>query len=174
MGPGGRAKPGGIGRVEAILDAHPLTVEADLHRYYRLDVRDLWRPGGGQSRMTYRMLGSLIDGLPGESLTKTAIRDAIPADELAAMAKQRSEGHGPWSHEALLLAAVLDVLRTFMWLFGTSKGATKTPAPEPYPRPGVAARRRRALTQEGFTYLQQIRQRHAELHGYSEDDTGTG
>lgn len=154
-------------RAEGLLGAHAAEVEADLQRYCGVDLRDLWRPNGGASRLTYRRLLALIDhALPGESATKTAIRDAIPDEDLAEMAKRDRDGHGPWSQEALLLAAVYDVLRTFMWLYGAAKGGKSSQPPDPYPRPGVVSQRRRRLTPDGFAYLMRLRQQHAELHGY--------
>ena len=113
------------------------------------------------------MLSAFIDGLPGESLTKTAIRDAIPDEQLAELADRDRQGHGPWSHEALLSAAALDVLRTILYVLIVSKGGKSKP-PEPYPRPGVVAKRRR-LTPEGRAYLMRLRSEHARVHGYDID-----
>jgi hypothetical protein len=139
-------------------------VEADLQRYCRVDLRDLWRPGGGASRLTYRRLAVLIDhALPGESATKTAMRDALGDEVLAKLSKVPSEGHGRWSHAELLLARVIDLLGV------VASGMQLKEAPPPYPRPGVAAQKRRALSPEGHAYLMKIRREHERLHGYSTD-----
>lgn len=139
-------------------------LEADLHRYYRLDLRDLWRPHGGRSRMTFRLLSVLYDGLPGDSLTKTAQRDAIPDEQLAQIARLPQQGHGRWSHSDLLLARVIDLLGV------VASGMRLKEPPDPWPRPGVARPKRRALTPQGHAYLMRLRQQHAQLHGYNVDD----
>ena len=43
---------------------YPREIEADLQRHYRIDYRDRWRDRGGESRLTYRRLLVLLDGLP--------------------------------------------------------------------------------------------------------------
>jgi len=140
-------------------------VEADLQRYCGIDLRDLWRPGGGAARLTYRRLKVLIDyALPGESATKTAQRDEIPDEQLAKIARLPQEGHGRWSHSDLLLARVIDLLGV------VASGMRLKDPPAPWPRPGLPARRRRALSPEGHAYLARIRREHAELHGYSLGD----
>lgn len=42
-------------------------IEADLRRFHRVDLRDLWRPGGGPSQLTLRLLYVLIRHLPADS-----------------------------------------------------------------------------------------------------------
>jgi hypothetical protein len=123
----------------------------------------LWRPRGGTSRLTHRLLGVLYDELPGESATKTAQRDQIPDDQLAQLARLRREGHGPWSHGELLSAAQIDVLRSILHVLIVSNGG-KSNAPDPWPRPGVVGKRRRALSREGFDYLMKLREEHARAH----------
>lgn len=51
---------------------YPREIEADLQRHYRIDYRDRWRDRGGESRLTYRRLLVLLDGLPEESLFRSA------------------------------------------------------------------------------------------------------
>lgn len=108
--------------------------------------------------MTWRRLEVLVDALPGESALKTAIRDAIPDDELAAMAKRRDAeaGHGPWARSDLLLAAIKDSVDWLVYVTAKANGGSPK-EPEPYPRPGVVAKRRKALTAEGHAYLQRLR-----------------
>lgn len=107
--------------------------------------------------------------MPGESAYKTAVRDSIPDDELAEMAKQPRRGHGPWSTADLHLATIADLLRWVIFAVYASQGG-KPREPEPMPRPGVAPKRR-ALTPEWRRYLQKLRDDHAERHGY---DPATG
>lgn len=148
-----------IGHLAVFLGEYGPQVEADLRRWCNgLDLRDLFRPGGGVSGLTWRGLKAHIDfGLPGESATKTAIRDAIPDEELV---KERSGqgGHGPWSHEALLLAMIADLLQHLLYGYSKVHGG-KPKDPQPIPRPGIA-RKRRGLSPEGLAYLQRLRDLH--------------
>lgn len=109
--------------------------------------------------MTWRRCQVLIDGLPGESLTKTAMRDALSEDELAELAARDPLGYGPWSREALRLAAIEDGINRLtaitMWLATDRK--RKLELPEPVRRPGIRGRRRRKLTAEGKAYLAHLR-----------------
>ncbi len=82
--------------------------------------------------MTYRELGNLIDGLPPESLTRTAQRNEYDDDELAEFAAERTE-HGPFSHLELLVCHLIDVVVGLGHGLGGGKGS-----PPQYPRPGVA------------------------------------
>jgi hypothetical protein len=110
-----------------------------------VDLRDLWRPGGGTSRLTYRQVGSWIARLPGESQYKTAVRESLSDEQLAELSKRPREGHGPWSQSELLLAHIGDVIRVQTYILqaiNTDKAhRSKLRAPEPYPRPGVAAKK---------------------------------
>lgn len=95
-----------------------------------MDLRDLWRPGG----LTWRRLGLVIDKLPIESATKTAMRDALTPQQLAAMAEPlETPVHGPWSRVEMLLARNGDLLAHLIWM--QTDGKTKPP--RPLTRPGV-------------------------------------
>lgn len=56
-------------------------VEADLQRFYGVDYRDRFRPGGGESRLTLRRLGVLLQGLPMESDFYSAKDERPPISE---------------------------------------------------------------------------------------------
>ncbi len=109
--------------------------------------------------MTWRLLHDLIVGLPGESLTKTAMRDALDEDELAELASQPRQGHGQWSRVDFRLAAIEDAVRQqtaiTAWLAGDRK--QKPHMPEPVARPGVGARKRRRLSEADRAYLAHLR-----------------
>jgi hypothetical protein len=153
-------------RLQATLEAYLEQIAADLwHHYNGLDVRDLWRPGGGRSRLTYRLLGVLLRQLPGQSAYKTAVRDAVSDEDLAAYAKQPRTGHGPWSHHELISVAQVDVLRMILHVLVLAHGGKSKP-PEPWPRPGVVTKRRKALSPEGLAHLRRLREEHAQLHKY--------
>jgi hypothetical protein len=149
--------------VAAFAEKYAPQLEGDLAFHYRLDMRDLWRPGGGSSRLTWRRLKVLIDRLPPESATKTAARDALTPQELDQLTKQAPDGDGQWSHQELLTAALVDAVRQLIHVTVVANGGKSQP-PKPLPRPGVGKRRRR-LTAEGAAYLQQLRDQHAKDRG---------
>jgi hypothetical protein len=110
--------------------------------------------------LTWRRLGNLIDWLPTDSATKTAIRDGLTEDEIADLADRDPVGYGRWSHEALRIAAVEDAVERqtalTAWLAGDRE--SKPRMPEPVRRPGVAARRKRVkLSSADREYLQYLR-----------------
>lgn len=98
----------------------------------------MWRPGGGASRLTYRLLGDLLDRLPTESALRTEMRDAMDPGAVAQVAKQatRQRSGGPWSRTEYLLAEVIDGLRDVGFRV-VRVHTNKVKAWEPYPRPGV-------------------------------------
>lgn len=57
---------------------HEELVEVDFQRFYGLDYRDRYRPGGGASRLTFRRMLLLVEYLPRESFFKSAC-DGRPA-----------------------------------------------------------------------------------------------
>ena len=122
-----------------------------------MDLRDLWRPGGGRSGLTWRLVKVLIDGLPPESLTKTATRDSLTPDELADLASTPSTGHGPWSHLETIAAAQYDVLQQIQYVLTVVHGG-KPDTPKPWPRPGVGMKRR--LPPAARTYLDDLAAQH--------------
>lgn len=154
-----------IGRLWHILDRWPDELESDLVSYCNgQDLRHLWQPGHGPSRLTYRRLGVLYDGLPGQSLTKTAQANDLGEERLAELAAQNRNGHGPWSHTDMLLAAVVDAVNANTYVLRLAntdeKGRGKVKPAAPYPRPGVAGKRnasRPGLSDEGRKYLEYLR-----------------
>lgn len=152
-----------VAELSDLLHRFPTQIESDLRRYCAgLDLRHLWQPDGGPSQLTWRLLGALLDGLPGESLLHTAIRDQYPADQLA---KARRAGHGTWSHTDFLLAAAVDRLGWLHAAVYRSQGG-KAEYPDPWPRPGVTtAAERRRLTPQGLAYLLKLRDDHIAAHG---------
>ncbi|MDV8005049.1 hypothetical protein [Rhodococcus sp. IEGM 1318] len=93
-------------------------IEADLRTFYHgLDLRDLWRPGGGDSQLTLRLLWVLIRRLPRTS----------------ALAISDNGGHMPWSIEDHLLAD--------LWALQANRGRKKGTPWKDYPnRPKPAAK----------------------------------
>lgn len=132
-----------IGRMWHVLDQWPDQIEADLATHCRgQDIRDLWAPGHGTSRLTWRRLGVLYDGLPGESLTKTAWANDLGETKLAELAKRPSNGdYRPMTSVDLTIADLIDDVRHLIYLTRLANTDSKkhgsVPKPEPYPRPGV-------------------------------------
>ena len=116
--------------------------------------------------MTWRRLQVLVDHLPPESATKTAVRDSLTDDELA-QAHTADAGHGSWSHGELLGAAQVDVLRLILHVLVLANGGKST-APQPWPRPGVG-RHRRAPQLDAAAYVARLRADHATRHGRTLD-----
>lgn len=88
------------------------------------------------------------------------MRDALTEEELAELADQPREGHGQWGRIDFRLAAIEDAIRQqtaiTAWLAGDRK--QKPHMPEPVPRPGAAAkRRRRTLSAADQQYLDHLR-----------------
>lgn len=53
-------------------------MEADFQRFYRIDYRDFYRPGGGESRLTLRRMLLLVEQLPPESAFQSERHDRVP------------------------------------------------------------------------------------------------
>jgi hypothetical protein len=153
--------------LERIVAEHSKALEGDIDHYFpRYDLRDLHRPRGGASGLTWRKLDVLIDRLPGESATKTAIRDSFTDEQIAELATQERAGHGPWSPDGFRLAAIEDAINRLtaitIFLAGERKGQPKMP--EPVRRPGITGPRKRPkLTDEGRAYLKHLRENHGAL-----------
>lgn len=60
---------------------HEDLVEADFQRIYHLDYRDVYRPGGGSSRLTLRRFSNLLANLPPESLFMSEVELRPPMSE---------------------------------------------------------------------------------------------
>jgi len=79
-----------------------------------------------------------MDGLPMESLTKTAIRDGMTQAQWDSLPEP--DGHGPWSHTDYLLAANHDLLSWLLYATYHVAGG-KPDKPVPVSRPGVTPTR---------------------------------
>ncbi len=87
------------------------------------------------------------------------MRDALTDEDLAELAATPRQGHGQWGRADFRLAAIEDALRQQtainIWLAGKRDGQPKLP--EPIPRPGVATRKRRRLSDADRAYLNHLR-----------------
>jgi len=87
-------------------------LEADLQRFYEVDLRDLGRG------LSWRRLGVLVAGLPREAATVRAL-----VGEAA-----------DWGATEHLLAAAVDALHAANWQRSGKKGSQR---PKPLRRPGL-------------------------------------
>lgn len=117
---------------------HPDEVEADLQRYYAVDLRDLWRGG-----LTLRRVGVLLRGLPDDSLFATAMRRETPAS--TASAGDLDAARWGMTHE--LLAAVIDATNQVGWAVFQAASSKRLPPPAPFLRPGKGAKRKRGMSE---------------------------
>lgn len=147
-----RAGRGGICGLVGFLDEHYEAVEADLAFYAGPgdQLPDLWA-----GRLTFRRLRVLLDALPSESATKTLLIEATPPSEF-----EESAGHGPWSREMHLLAAILDAQRVGNWMYVQAHTQDDVPPPEPTPRPGLAPVVDLKAERKARRYLDRVRAGH--------------
>lgn len=156
MGPAHRRGVGRFFSVEKLIAEYPRQLEYDLRAHCGVRLKDLWRDGGD---LTYREVSVLFDGLPGECLTKTAIRDKLTDEQLADLARKR-DGHGQWSHTDLRLAAIEDLLGII------ARGQRIVDDFKPVDRPGISRGRRRGGNPIVAAAVRAIAEEHARLHGY--------
>ena len=101
--------------------------------------------------MTWRQLRVLIQNLPGESATMTALRNALSDEELAEQADKGEPEKGRWSQTEQLLAAAVDALRRVEHVLicaNTEKKHHPEP-PEPIRRPGAKAKAPKKALSDG-------------------------
>lgn len=117
---------------------------------HRTDLLDLWRPGGGDAKLTWGKLRVLIQHLPPESATKTALRNELSDAEIKKYAQQADPSRGQWSHLEMLVASLLDAVRHLQVTLIRVNGG-KAKLPDPTPRPGVRpkVRKRGARLSQG-------------------------
>lgn len=110
--------------------------------------------------MSWRRLRVLIQQLPPESATWTALRNAMPEEDLAEQADKGEPEKGRWSQLEQLTAALLDATRRVEYVLicaNTSKKAQRPTPPEPIRRPGAKPPRPKAkLTEASADRLFQL------------------
>lgn len=105
------ARAGKLIGLSALLREQRNAIEADLHRYYGIDLLDFYR-----GRISLRKLAVLVEGLPAEA---TVYRNLQP------------EAAG-WDIHTYLLAGILDALNDANWQRAEGKAHNR---PERVPRP---------------------------------------
>lgn len=116
--------------------------------------------------MSWRRLRVLIQHLPPESATWTALRNSLSPVELAEQAEKGEPEKGRWSQEEQLLATVVDAVRRLEWVLLCSnieKKSQRPEPPEPMRRPGAGPRKKKAqLTDKSANRLFELLQGGAE------------
>ncbi|MEU2867747.1 hypothetical protein ABZ769_00855 [Streptomyces olivoreticuli] len=81
----------------------------------------------------------LVEHLPPESATMTALRNAAPPADLDAQAEGADPSRGRWSQTELLLAQAIDAVNRLSHYYAlvNTSGSKKPAPPAPVPRPGV-------------------------------------
>jgi hypothetical protein len=135
-----------VARMWHILDRWPDELESDLVAHCNgQDLRHLWQPSHGPSQLTWRRLGVLYNGLPGQSLTKTAEANDLGETKMAELAKQPRRGFSPMSRTDMVIADLIDAVNhnTFILQLANTPQEKRSQVrrPEPYPRPGVSRRK---------------------------------
>jgi hypothetical protein len=125
-----------------VLAEHGEAIEADLLRWYHVDILDL-----GTERLSWRRLNSLIRHLPRDSAFVRAMLD------------ERAR----WGEAEHLLAAVVDAIQAGNWLLASAHSKHRVQRPKRILRPGE-----RDLDHigrgRGFT-VAELRRRLAESNG---------
>jgi hypothetical protein len=103
-------------------------------------------------RRSWSWLRVLIQHLPPESHTMTALRNKLSDEELAEQAEGGEPEKGRWSQVEQLLAVVADRVARVEYVLicaNTEKKRDRPPAPEPLRRPGAKPPRPKPKLTEG-------------------------
>ncbi|WP_330172945.1 hypothetical protein OG875_04700 [Streptomyces sp. NBC_01498] len=110
-----------------------------------------------RGEMTSRRLRVLIERLPSESATMTALRNAMSPEEYEEQSQKGEPEKGRWSQLEQLMATAVDALRDLQYItvIASGDGKGKKPKrPQPMRRPGVGgAKPREALTEAHANFL---------------------
>lgn len=115
---------GGIFGLVDLLEEHGEAIEADLLRYYQVDVADLF-----SGDLSPRRVLALIRHLPRDAATKREVAGDVTA----------------WGETEHLLALAIDTLNVANW---QRAGDKRNPRPRPVPRPGDPVTRHRMTPEQ--------------------------
>lgn len=116
--------PGILGLDQLAEQVGASTLYADLRRYYRADLADLWCEGG----LSPRRVLWLVEHLPEESATVAALRGGPE--------------HRAWTTTTHLMATVADAVQWGTWATIAANSRRRPTTPRPLPRPTVPDKRR--------------------------------
>ena len=122
---GGDPGPGSAG-LARLINRCGEAILADLQHYYRLDLRDVLRPGSG---VTARRALALVRQLPPESATAAELRGG-------------PEFRG-WGPDRYLTALLIDAVQANTFAFVAANSKRKPSPPQPVDRPESRSRRPR-------------------------------
>ena len=129
-----------------------------LRYFHGVDLLDVHR-----GIMSWRRLRVLIQHLPPESATWTALRNELSPAELAAQAEKGRPELGRWSQLEQLIAANVDATRRVewaLWSVNIEQKSKRPDMPEPMRRPGAGPKKTKAaLTERSANTLFEL------LHG---------
>lgn len=94
--------------------------------------------------MSWRTLRVLVEHLPPESATMTALRNSLTDEQIAEQADKGEPEKAPWSQLEQLVAGLSDAVRRleYVTILANSDSKSKKPdPPEPIPRPGAKPRK---------------------------------
>lgn len=103
--------------------------------------------------MSHRELWVLIDQLPQESRTQTALRDK---QENALLEPSGEQKFGPWTPSDFLMANLIDAVNFNTYVTARAAGDKDFPKPTPTARPGMNRPIRRQ-SQAAIAYLKKLR-----------------
>jgi hypothetical protein len=127
----GVLRPGGTGRLVALLERYGEAIQADL-AWRGWDLALLWR------QRRWQLLLTLVDHLPGTSHTLSAMADD---DELAARLPETKPGPPPlesWTPEVDKLTLIADRLGELITAVHNTVAKRRAKPPRPLPRPQTA------------------------------------
>jgi hypothetical protein len=106
--------------------------------------------------MSWRRLRVLIQHLPPESATMTALRNTMSPEELAEQAEKGEPERAPWSQLEQLVAVVADrvaAVEHVLICANLDKKAKRPRPPEPIRRPGAKAKAKQKATEAQHIHL---------------------
>lgn len=111
--------------------------------------------------MSWRRLRVLIQNLPAESATWTALRNGLTAEEISRQSEHGEPEKGRWSQADQLLASAVDAIRRVEWVLWSvniEQRSKRPDPPEPMRRPGAGpkAKKRARLTEDSAGTLFQL------------------
>lgn len=119
------SRPKRLHALVGLIFHHGGALEADLQRFYRVDLRDLFRGG-----LTFRRLEVLIAHLPADAATVAILAPHVDTSV-------EPEHERLWTTTQHLLATVVDQLSWLGWMQAAANSKQAPPKPEPMKRPGA-------------------------------------